>query len=240
MAARFIEEVDPTSAQTISDIIDSLKNMTAKGVVPLVADGDTGLLNYYDRVNSLIRVLVNLNQAQTLTSKTLTAPTITAPTISGVVTDSSVKNGPAPVAQAAGTALSVTAALHAGKTIYCTDTDGITLTLEAATGTGNKYRVVVGAAIASAQLRINVSAAGQAFVGIAYVMDEDTAVASGFRAGVSADADQINLNGTTSGGQVGDVVELEDVASGVWQVNAFLTCVAGSNSATPFATGQVS
>lgn len=71
MATRFIEEVDPTSDQTISDIVTMLKNMVAKGAVPLVADGDTGAIVTYDRVNAALRTLVNKDEAQTLTNKTL-------------------------------------------------------------------------------------------------------------------------------------------------------------------------
>ncbi len=71
MATRFIEEVDPTSDLTIAQILDQLKSDSAKGVVPLVADGDTGLLAYYDRVNAAARTIVNLSQAQTLSNKTI-------------------------------------------------------------------------------------------------------------------------------------------------------------------------
>lgn len=185
--------------------------------------------------------LASTNRAETLDSKTLTNATITSPTqasptITGVVTTSAVTNGPAPVAQGAGTSLALTAALHAGKTVYLTDTDGIAITLPAATGTGNKYRVEVGATQAGTT---TLSVVGNdSMAGIAYIHDEDTAAVSAFRA--SGDADQMTLNGTTKGGQVGDTIEFEDVATDKWAVRAFLSCPAGSNPATPFATGQVS
>ena len=174
---------------------------------------------------------------KTIDGGTIASPTITSPTISGTVTDSLVKNGPAPVAQGAGTSLALTAALHAGKTVYLTDTDGITVTLPAATGTGNKYRVVQGAAVASSQTRFNVTG-DDSYIGLAYVVDEDTAAVTAYRAGT--DADQLDFNGTTKGGQIGDSVEFEDIAADKWAVRVFATCPAGSNSATPFATGQVS
>lgn len=157
-------------------------------------------------------------------------------TNTGAFTHSGVTNGPAPVAQGAGTALSVTAALHAGKTIYVTDTDGMTFTLEAATGTGNKYCIHFGAT-AAGDMIINVTG-NDSMAGLAYIVDEDTAAVTAYRA--SGDADQMVVNGTTKGGQIGDRVYLQDVATDKWAVTAFLTCPAGSNPATPFATGQVS
>src|SRR5262245_43694575 len=79
MATRFIEEVDPTSDQSISDIVTALKNMVARGAVPFIADGDTGKVHYYDRANSAVREVANLAQTQSFTNKTLTAPVITDP-----------------------------------------------------------------------------------------------------------------------------------------------------------------
>lgn len=171
----------------------------------------------------------------TISSPTITSPTISAPSISGVVTDTSVKNGPAPIS--AITTLLVSAATHAGKTVVLNLATGFTITLPAATGTGNKYRFVVGIAITMNNYVFNVTG-NDTLAGIAYVHDEDTAAVSGFRAGVSADTDQMNLNGTTKGGKIGDVVEFEDVATDLYQVTAFLSCPAGSDPATPFATGQ--
>lgn len=164
------------------------------------------------------------------------APTLASPVITGTITTSAVVNGPAPVAQAAGTTLALTAALHAGKTVYVTDTDGMAFTLPAATGSGNKYKLHFGATAAGNMV---ISVVGNdSMAGIAYIHDEDTAAVSAFRA--SGDADQMTINGTTKGGLIGDTVEFEDVAADKWGVRAFLSCPAGSNPATPFATGQVS
>lgn len=71
MATKFIEQVDPTSDQTIAQILAALAAATGANVMPLVADGDTGLVHYYDRINATLRELVNKDQAQTLTNKTL-------------------------------------------------------------------------------------------------------------------------------------------------------------------------
>ena len=86
MAARYIESVDPQSDNSITTIVTALKNAVAN-VIPFVFDADTGLGHYYDRVNSALRTLVNLDQAQTLTNKTLTSPTLSDPTITGLPVD---------------------------------------------------------------------------------------------------------------------------------------------------------
>lgn len=83
MAVRFIEGVDPTSSLTIAQILANLKNQVGPHQVPFVFDQDTGLVHYYDKVNSAARTVANLDQAQTLTNKTLTAPTISAPVVTG-------------------------------------------------------------------------------------------------------------------------------------------------------------
>ena len=46
--------------------------------------------------------------------------------------------------------------------------------------------------------------------------------------------DTITLNGTTTGGQLGDWIELTDVATDLWAVNGVVTCPAGSNTASCF------
>lgn len=209
-------------------------------------DSDTDTLKFgTGQSGTTEKEAMDLSSSQTVTgvktggtyaSPTITGPTISDPTISGTVTDSSVKNGPAPVNTTAAT-LAIAAATHAGKLVTINKADGITVTLPAATGTGNRYRFQVGTAVASSQIRFNVTG-NDSMAGIAYMHDEDTAAVSGFRA--SGDADQMDLNGGTKGGQVGDIVEFEDVAADKWSVLAFLSVVAGSNPATPFATGQVS
>ena len=231
MATRFIDKAYGADSSTAiaDDATGTTKVQNLPDASGFVYDSVDGFFKYNDAGN--IRTLVNTAEAQTLTNKTLTSPTIT-----GAITNSAVLNGPAPVAQAAGTSLALTAALHAGKTVYVTDTDGMTFTLPAATGTGNKYRLEFGATAAGDQI---VDVVGNdSMAGIAYIHDEDTNAVSAFRA--SGDADRMTINGTTKGGQVGDTVMFEDVATDKWAVVAFLSCPTGSNPATPFATGQVS
>lgn len=88
MATRFIETVDPTSDLTIAQILAALAGQVGPHQIPCVADVDTGLVHYYDKVNSAARTFANLDQAQTFTNKTLTAPALTAPVITGIGTGS--------------------------------------------------------------------------------------------------------------------------------------------------------
>lgn len=82
MATRFIEGVDPTSDLTISAALTALAGQVGPHQIPFLFDQDTGLVHYYDKVNTAARTVVNLAQVQTLTNKTLTSPVITSPTIS--------------------------------------------------------------------------------------------------------------------------------------------------------------
>lgn len=140
---------------------------------------------------------------------------------------------------AAGSTLTLTETTHEGK-IICLDTAaGSTITLPAATGSGAKYKFVVTVAPSSNQHRINV-VGDDAFVGSANLLDRDGSAQAAFSAASGSDVDRINMNGTTQGGLIGDTVEIIDVLADRWHVFAQLVVPAGSNPATPFATGQVS
>lgn len=137
---------------------------------------------------------------------------------------------------AAGSTLAVTVAAHDGKTILLDTAAGSTCTLPAATGSGARIRFAVSVKPTSNQHRITVTG-NDAFYGSINILDLDAAAQAAYAAG--SDADQLNLNGTTTGGQIGDFVTVEDVAADKWQVFGQAVCPAGSNPATPFATGQV-
>ena len=132
-------------------------------------------------------------------------------------------------------ATTLTAGVHAGRLMRFSTAAGVTATLPAATGTGNRYRFVVNTTVTSAADIVAV-VGDDAFFGVAHVAQDggDTSIA--FEAG--SDADQISLNGTTTGGIAGDYIEVIDVASDRWMALVFLQ--ATGTEATPFLTGQVS
>lgn len=138
---------------------------------------------------------------------------------------------------AAGSTLALTEAAHDGKTILLDTAAGSAITLPAATGSGTRFRFVVTVKPTTNQHRISV-VGNDAMLGSVNLLDLDGAAQTAYAA--AADSDQFNLNGTTTGGQIGDVVELEDALADRWLVvRGQLTCAAGSNPATPFATAQV-
>jgi hypothetical protein len=201
MATRFIEGVDPTSAASISDIVDSLRKQVGPHQVPFVFDQDTGLVHYYDKVNSALRTLVNTDQAQTLSGKVLT--TQTPLSVTGAATFG---------------------ATHVGRTSVLNAVAGGQIDLPAATGTGDVYRAVVGTALTSAAwvFRTNV-ATGDRFTGGVFINDTgDTAAetADFFPAGASDEVLTMAFSATL--GTIGAWVEFEDFKTGLWVVRGFL------------------
>lgn len=116
---------------------------------------------------------------------------------------------------------SITAATHDGKTLTMGTTD-VNATLPAATGTGARFRFVVTGVPATTSHTI-ACAGSDEFNGHCIQTDVDTSdTLASYPALVADNFDLFTMNGTTSGGLVGDVVEVEDVASGVWALRAFI------------------
>jgi hypothetical protein len=143
------------------------------------------------------------------------------------------------VSAAAGT-LAVTAAAHGGRIIAFDQTGGTAATLPAATGTGNVYHFVVKVKNTSSANTIVLADASDLFQGQVINTDADATTPVSYTANAAGDIDTISLNGTTTGGQIGDWIEVVDIASNVYAVRGFVVCPAGSNVATPLLTGQVS
>lgn len=134
------------------------------------------------------------------------------------------------VVNATAATLAVTQAAHAGQTVTLNRAAGIAVTLPAAAGTGAVYRFFVGTTVTSNTTTIKVSSAAETMTGVAIVLQDagDTAVAFE-TAGTS---DTVTLNGTTTGGILGDLVELIDVAANLYYVR--VTASATGTEVTPF------
>jgi hypothetical protein len=128
------------------------------------------------------------------------------------------------------TSLTITKAAHAGKTVTISSAAPIAITLPQATGSGAKYKFVVAVAATATGHTIKVANATDVMMGYAFCVTTSTDNAEGFK--TSATSDTITLNGTTLGGVVGDIVEIEDVVSGKFSVKLF-TAPTGTE-ATPF------
>lgn len=176
--------------------------------------------------------VVSTTATQTLTNKTLTSPTITGATLTTSTLTSPVINN---AAIAGGSSLTLTAAAHDGKTILLDTAAGTTITLPAATGSGARFTFVVSVAATSNQHRINVVGNDAFFGGIFQGNDSDNTTVMWPTA---ADADQINMSGTATGGVKGARYVIEDAATDSWSVIGWSD--ASGTEATPFATGQVS
>lgn len=111
-------------------------------------------------------------------------------------------------------------AKDAGKTvIWDTAGTGSIVTLPAATGTGNVFKFLMGATTTSNKV-IQVANSTDEFAGIVYQVDTDTGDALvAYPAVASDNYDTVTLNGTTTGGLVGDVIEIVDVASGIFAIS---------------------
>lgn len=117
---------------------------------------------------------------------------------------------------------------HAGTVVRVNAAAGLTVTLPAATGTGNVYTVEVGTTVTSNDYIIQVANATDVMEGAVGV----TTDAAGVVIPTAATSDTITMNGSTKGGLAGSLVVLRDVASGKWAVSGAL--VSTGVEATPF------
>ena len=151
--------------------------------------------------------------------------------VSGSITATGGTVGATPVPFTSGTGLALTRALHAGRTVYVTDL-AAAYTLPAATGSGDKYRIVLGATQTGAGTIK--TAANETFIGNATLYADAGATVVGFSA--IAGNNTIDLLGTanSTGGMLGATYEFEDVASALF--HATIISDAGGTEATPFST----
>ncbi len=105
-------------------------------------------------------------------------------------------------------------------------------TLPAATGTGDKYRIVLGATQTGAGT-ISATASGT-FIGGAILFADSGATVVAFAPTAGDNTIDLFETGNTTGGMIGASYEFEDVATNVWQVK--IISDAGGAEATPFST----
>ena len=122
--------------------------------------------------------------------------------------------------------LAVTVADHDGKTVAFNRAAGVDTTLPAATGTGARFRFVVATAFTgTCTIKVNGTPGTDTMVGLVLALDGEGAPANAWTVGGTDDT--ITFDGAatpnmTQGGFAGDLYEIEDIASGVWQVNGFV------------------
>jgi len=126
--------------------------------------------------------------------------------------------------------LAVTEAAHDGKTIVLDRAAGITATLPAATGSGARFRFLVKTTLSGGSHIIKVADNTDVMQGVAILAQDggDTSVL--FETGATSDT--ITLDGSTTGGVPGAIVECQDIASNLYQVSVI--SAATGTEATPF------
>lgn len=132
-----------------------------------------------------------------------------------------------------GATLTVTAAEHKNALITLSRAAGVTVTLPAATGSGDKFEFVVLTAVTSNADIIKVANASDSFVGMAFGVDDDVEGATGYQWNAEPNDDTFSMNGTATGGKRGDRVVVQDVAANTFHVLGYLT-QSGGSEATPF------
>ncbi len=131
------------------------------------------------------------------------------------------------------TTTTISALLHANRTLLLALAGGFTTTLPAATGTGNQYRFIV--KVVSATGYVVNTAGTDVFNGNVFMAAANAAstVATSMYLWVSTANKTFTLNGTTTGGvAIGDWFTLTDIAAGIWAISGSL--VGTSAEATPF------
>ena len=180
----------------------------------IFVDSDDDQLKFTTGASGTTTVdIVTESQTQTLTNKTLTNPLVTNAIIAG------------------GSALTIVATTHAGKTIALDTAAGTTITLPAATATGNIYNFLVTVTATSNSHIIQVANATDEMRG--YVI-QDASEATAPNIFWAADNDDtITLNRTTTGlAAQGEYFTLIDAVSGVFFVQGYSQ--ANGIEATPF------
>lgn len=128
--------------------------------------------------------------------------------------------------------LTVTAALHAQRTVTLNRAAGIAVTLPAATGSGNRYKFIVGTTFTSSGTIKVVT--DDVMTGLA-IFETDNATDGVTAYATAADSDTITFYtgaSNTTGGIKGAVVELTDIAADLWHVMYYSS--AGGTEVTPF------
>ncbi|NBW11858.1 MAG: hypothetical protein EBR82_27880 [Caulobacteraceae bacterium] len=131
---------------------------------------------------------------------------------------------------AAGATKTLTAA-DDGKVILLDTAAGSVVTLPASSGSGVRYRFVISTKATSNSHKVQVANASDIMQGVVLTLSDNSAAVLGYAAGSSDDT--ITLNRTTTGStQVGEYIDVIDIATNVWAVSG-VTASTGAEG-TPF------
>ena len=126
-------------------------------------------------------------------------------------------------------AVTVNPNVYAFRPIVMDRAAGMTVTLPAATGSGDTYSFYVKTTFTSSGI-IAVANASDVMTGYATLLQDAADTAVSFE--TAASSDTITMNGTTTGGLLGTQIKLVDIAANLWAVT--LKGAATGTEATPF------
>jgi len=123
------------------------------------------------------------------------------------------------------TPISITAAavtlnrhVHRDAVVVLKRAAGVTVTLPAAIGSGDVYKILVGTTVSSNSSKIQVANASDTMVGHISTGLTTGAAGADFGEALGGTDDTITMNGTTTGGIAGSYVEAQDVAANLWLI----------------------
>lgn len=125
----------------------------------------------------------------------------------------------------AGTALTLSPGLHEGLTVLMNSAAGSTVTLPAATGSGNYYTVLVTTTVTSNNHIFKTDGTGT-FAGILNIAGTTSLLLP-----LTSTNKTITMNGSTTGGIIGTYFTVQDVATNLWYIEANI--VASGTVTTP-------
>lgn len=124
------------------------------------------------------------------------------------------------------TATTLSPALHEGLTVCMNAAAGFTITLPAATGTGNYFDILVTTTVTSSNHVVK-TGGSDTLVGVVTVASTASSVSIGLQSTNST----ITMGGSTTGGLKGSWLHFVDIGSGVWFCEANI--VATGTAASP-------
>lgn len=119
---------------------------------------------------------------------------------------------------------------HMGALLALNAAAGLTVTLPASSGSGDKFDFIVGTTVTSNSDIIKVANSTDIMIGNCIQSADSGSSVNGWETGATDDT--ITMNGTTTGGVKGDRITLIDAISGFWEV--VMVGSATNTEATPF------
>lgn len=110
--------------------------------------------------------------------------------------------------------------VNAGKLITANRAAGIAFTLPAATGSGARYKIIIGTTITSNTTTIATASGSDKICGFQTIVKSGTTTPNVYP--ITATSVTLTFDGSTKGGTKGDMIELIDFAANLWYANEIL------------------